>query len=239
VVIASGRAEGVGLAALPEPQGILFDLDGTLVDTVEARIEAWLKVFREEGLPAPRERVAALIGSDGKRLAKEIAALAGRDLSEQEAERIDQGSGEIYDRINNDPRPLPGAAELLRALAGGRLRWAIATSSRAEQVRASVAALGLLAPPSIVDGSQVKEAKPAPDLLLAAARQLAIEPTRCWYVGDATWDMAAAVSAVMIPIGIATGAVDAAALRGSGAAVALDTLEPLLAELRRRGLIEG
>jgi HAD superfamily hydrolase (TIGR01549 family) len=236
-VTESGSAQGIGLAALPDPQGILFDLDGTLIDTVEARIEAWLEVFRGEGLPAQRERVAALIGSDGKRLAKEIAALAGRDLSEEDAERIDRRSGEIYDRINSDPRPLPGAAELLRALAGGRLRWAIATSSRAEQVRASVAALGLPDPPSIVDGSQVKEAKPAPDLLLSAARQLAIEPADCWYVGDATWDMAAAVSAAMIPIGVATGAVDAGALLGSGAAVALDSLEPLLAEFRGRGLL--
>jgi HAD superfamily hydrolase (TIGR01509 family) len=238
-VIESDRVQGVGLGALPDPLGILFDLDGTLVDTVEARIEAWREVFREESLTAQRDRVAALIGSDGKRLAKEIAALAGRHLSDEDAERIDQRSGELYDRINTDPRPLPGAAELLRALAGGRLRWAIATSSRAEQVRASVAALGLPDPPSIVDGSQVKEAKPAPDLLLAAARQLAIEPADCWYVGDATWDMAAAVAAVMIPIGVATGAVEAAALLGSGAAVALDTLEPLLPELRRRDLVEG
>jgi HAD superfamily hydrolase (TIGR01509 family) len=237
-VTESGSAQGLDLAALPDPQGILFDLDGTLVDTVEARIEAWLEVFREEGLPAQRERVAALIGSDGKRLAKEIAALAGRDLSDEDAERIDQRSGELYDRINTDPRPLPGAADLLRALAGERLRWAIGTSSRAEQVRASVAALGLADAPSIVDGSQVKEAKPAPDLLLSAARHLAIEPAHCWYVGDSTWDMAAAVSAAMIPIGVATGAVDAGALLGSGAAIALDSLEPLLPELRRRGLLE-
>jgi HAD superfamily hydrolase (TIGR01549 family) len=237
-VTESGSAEGIGLAALPDPQGIVFDLDGTLVDTVEARIEAWLEVFREEGLPAQRERVAALIGSDGKRLAKEIAALGGRDLSDDDAERIDRRSGEIYDRINTDPRPLPGAADLLRALAGGRLRWAIATSSRAEQVRTSVAALGLADPPSIVDGSHVKEAKPAPDLLLLAASQLGVEPAHCWYVGDATWDMVAAVSAVMIPIGVATGAVGVGALLGSGAAVALEALEPLLAELRRRRLLE-
>lgn len=235
----SGSSDGAGLAGLPDPQGLLFDLDGTLVDTVEARIEAWLQVFGEEGLPARRERVAALIGSDGKRLAKEIAALAGRDLTDQEAERIDQRSGELYDLINTDPRPLPGAAELLRALAGAPLRWAIATSSRAEQVRTSLAALRLPEPPSIVDGSQVKEAKPAPDLLLSAAKQLAIEPAHCWYIGDSTWDMAAAVSAAMIPIGVATGAVDAGALLGSGAAVALDSLEPLLADLRRRSLIEG
>jgi HAD superfamily hydrolase (TIGR01509 family) len=238
-VSGSGSSGGAGLAGLPDPQGLLFDLDGTLVDTVQARIEAWLEVFGEEGLAAERDRVAALIGSDGKRLAKEIAALAGRELSDDEAEGIDRRSGELYDRINTDPRPLPGAAELLRALAGGRLRWAIATSSRAEQVRTSVAALGLSKAPPIVDGSQVKEAKPAPDLLLSAARQLAIEPAQCWYIGDSTWDMAAAVSAVMIPIGVATGAVDAGALLGSGAAVALDTLEPLLAELRRRGLVGG
>ena len=67
---------GSSLDKLPEPRAVLFDLDGTLVDTVETRIAAWLSAFDEAGLPSTRERLAPLIGIDGQRLAREIAALA-------------------------------------------------------------------------------------------------------------------------------------------------------------------
>ena len=112
-------------------------------------------------------------------------------------------------------------------------RWAIATSSRAEQTRASISALGLPQPPLIVDGSNVEHAKPAPDLLLQAAERLEAAPQDCWYVGDATWDMLAALAASMVGIGVPYGAVDAAQLRDAGAAV-VTTLDELRAELRRR-----
>ena len=106
--------------------------------------------------------------------------------------------------------------------------WAIATSSRAAQVAASVAALGLAAPPRIIDGSTVARAKPAPDLLLLAARQLGADPERSWYVGDSTWDMRAAVAAGMRAIGVTAGAaVGADELRAAGAAIVLETLDEL------------
>ena len=116
------------------PAALLFDLDGTLVDTVGTRIDAWLATFAEVGLPADRALVAPLIGSDGKWLAREVARRAGRELAEHEAEAIDKRSGELFDERNRDPRPLPGAGECLRAADAARIPWAIATSSRREQV---------------------------------------------------------------------------------------------------------
>lgn len=220
---------------MPEPGALVFDLDGTLIDTVEQRIEAWLATFREEGWPASRERVAPLIGSDGKRLAREVAGDAGRVLDEPTAERVDARAGELYDRLNRDPRPLDGAVELLAALAASDLKWAIATSSREAQVHGSVAALRNSVQPVIVDGSQVTQAKPAPDLLLRAAERLSTPVERCWYVGDATWDMASARAAGMVPIAVASGAVDCAALVAAGGAACLDSLRELDRELRRRG----
>ena len=213
------------LNVIPRPEAILFDLDGTLVDTVETRIESWLVALPEAGYPTARERLAPLIGVDGKRLAREIAALAGTPIDEARAEEIDRRSGEIYERLNDSPRPLPGVRELIAAIEARGLRWAIATSSRKAQVASSVAALGLDAEPMIVDASHVEHAKPEPDLLLLAAQQLEVEPARCWYVGDSTWDMAAAVAAAMIPIGVTAGAaVDTAALEGSGAALVVGSL---------------
>jgi HAD superfamily hydrolase (TIGR01509 family) len=226
----------VSLAEMIEPGALIFDLDGTLVDTVEERITAWLRTFEEVGLPADREHVAQLIGADGKRLAREVAAVAGREMDDDRAEAIDRRSGEIYSALNTDPRPLPGVRPLLLALSRGDLPWAIGTSSRAEQVMASVDALGLDKEPTIIDGSHVRHAKPAPDLLLLAAERLGTSPRRCWYIGDATWDMLAARACGMPAVGIASGAVTADALAGAGA-TAVASFEALGSELRRRGLL--
>jgi HAD superfamily hydrolase (TIGR01509 family) len=213
------------LASLPLPEAVLFDLDGTLVDTVETRIQAWLVALEQAGFPTSRECLAPLIGVDGKRLAREIAALAGVALEEERAETIDKSSGEIYERLNQSPAPLPGVRELVAAIDTRGLAWAIATSSRKDQVRTSVAALGLETEPKIVDASHVEHAKPEPDLLLLAAREVEVEPARCWYIGDSTWDMVAAVAAGMIPIGVTAGAaVDEAGLRGAGAAAVVESL---------------
>jgi HAD superfamily hydrolase (TIGR01509 family) len=217
---------------LPRPAGVLFDLDGTLVDTVQRRIEAWGRVFDEFAIPVDRAGLGPLIGVDGKRLAREVAAIAGQTLDEREAEEIDRRCGEIYEGLNTDPRPLPGVPELVGAIEDAGIAWAIATSSRRDQVKSSVEALGLDSEPTIVDGSHVEHAKPEPDLLLLGAERLSVEPTRCWYVGDSTWDMVAAVAAGMIPIGVTAGsAIDAEALAGAGAAVVVPALGDLVAML--------
>ena len=217
------------------PAAVLFDLDGTLVDTVATRIAAWEQALSGAGLPTSRDRLAPLIGLDGKRLASEIAALAGKPIDDARAEEIDKRSGEIYERLNRSPRPLPGIGRLVDELGRHGIRWAIATSSRKDQVRTSVEALGLEAEPTIVDASHVKHAKPEPDLLLLAAEQLGIAPSACWYVGDATWDMVSAVAAGMIAIGVTAGSAgDAGTLRGAGAAAVVESLDEIAATIEAR-----
>jgi len=223
----------VDVTALPRPAAVIFDLDGTLVDTVETRIEAWIETFQEIGMPTDRDTLVTLIGLDGRRLAREIAALAGQPIDFDRSEQIDKRSGEIYERRNTDPRPLPGVHELIEAIEGAGLPWSIDTSSRKDQVGTSVEALGLDGEPRIVDASHVQHAKPEPDLLLRAAEELDLDPGRCWYVGDSTWDMVAAAAAGMIPIGVTAGAaVDANALRGAGAAAVVETLHEVAAALQ-------
>jgi HAD superfamily hydrolase (TIGR01509 family) len=216
------------IAELPPPAALIFDLDGTLVDTVETRIQAWLAVFEEEGIPAGHEQLEPMIGMDGRKLARDLAAAAGIELAPGRDEAIDRRSGEIYEILNRDPRPLPGARELLISLDERATPWSIATSSRREQVTASVEALRLPRPPTIVDGSRVECAKPAPDLLLVAAAELGVDPAEAWCVGDSTWDMRAALAAGMVPVGVTTGAVDASALRDAGASVTISSLTELI-----------
>jgi HAD superfamily hydrolase (TIGR01509 family) len=213
---------------LAVPEAVLFDLDGTLVDTVATRIEAWIEALDEAGYATDRDQLAPLIGLDGKRLASEIAALAGRPIDDARAEEIDRSSGEIYERLNHTPRALPGVRRLIEAIEDSDIRWAIATSSRKEQVKGSVAALPLLHEPTIVDASHVKHAKPEPDLLLLAAKEVGVEPASCWYIGDSTWDMVSAVAAGMIAIGVYAGsAVKPGVLEGAGAAAVVATLDEI------------
>lgn len=220
---------------LPHPAAMIFDLDGTLVDTVQTRIRAWMGLFDEEGIAADRAEVSALIGADGKRLARAVAAAAGKELDDGRAEALDWRSGEIYEEMNRNPRPLCGARDLLLWLDERGLPWAIATSSRRAQVGTSVDALDLPRQATVVDGSHVEHAKPEPDLLLQAAAALHVAPAGCWYLGDATWDMRAAVAARMIPIGVTTGAIDAAGLSAAGARVVIASLTDLPRLLPTRG----
>lgn len=222
---------GEPMAVLPAPSAVLFDLDGTLVDTVATRTQAWMAALAEYGVAADRAFLEAMIGIDGRRLARDVAEHSGVPMKRERAKDIDSRHGEIYAQLNTDPRPLPGVDEIVSALEAAGVTWAIATSSGdANQVTASVAALKLRTEPTVIDGSHVEHAKPEPDLFLLAAKRLGVDDaSRCWCVGDATWDMQAAVAAEMVPIAVTAGsAVDARQLRAAGAATVVGILTDLL-----------
>lgn len=217
---------------LAVPRAVVLDLDGTLVDTVETRIRAWLAVFDEFRIPATHAQLAPLIGSDGRRLARQVAAAAGQPLPTGRDEAVDRRAGEIYERLNRDPRVLSGVRPFLDALDERGIGWAIATSSRREEVAASLAALERPAVPRVVDGSHVEHAKPAPDLLLRASDELQEPPAACWYIGDSTWDMLAARAAGMVAIGVTAGAaVTPDVLREAGAQLVVASLDEVTPRL--------
>jgi HAD superfamily hydrolase (TIGR01509 family) len=219
---------GMSDALRRRPAAVIFDLDGTLVDTVPARIAGWAEVLAEHGIAVAPGQLEPTIGMDGRALARRVAGADGRTLTDAEAEEVDRRAGERFDDHNRQPRALPGVSDALARLDAAGVTWAIATSSRAEQVAVSVGALGLPHPPRVVDGSRVAHAKPEPDLLLLAASELGVEPADAWYVGDSTWDMRAAVAAGMTPIAVTAGAaVSAGELRDAGAAAVLATLDEL------------
>ena len=223
--------------ALLDPTAVIFDLDGTLVDTIARRVASWMRAFAEVGITADEREVGGYIGADGRMHVRQVGRSAGRVVDDELAEHVDRRSGEIFNELNVDPAPLPGARELLLALHESPLHWAIATSSRAEQVAPMIDALELAVRADVTDGSDVAHAKPEPDLLLKSAGQLGVDPAACWYIGDATWDMRASVAAGMTPIGITTGAVDGATLVDAGATVWYASLERVHEDLRRRGLV--
>lgn len=210
------------------PHAIVFDLDGTLVDTVGTRVDAWMAVFPRFGIQPEPDFLAPLMGSDGKLLARTVAEHYDVALQPGDDARIDAEAGEEFRVLNAEPRALPGAHEVLEWLTDRGLPWAVATSSLPDDARESVASLGLRSMPLICDGADVDHAKPAPDLLFKAAHLLEVDPAGTWYVGDSRWDMLAADAAGMRAIAVLTGATSEADLRVAGA----HEVYPTLLELR-------
>jgi beta-phosphoglucomutase-like phosphatase (HAD superfamily) len=220
------------MTTLHAPRALIFDLDGTLVDTVGTRVDSWMDVFPSFDIHPEPEFLAPLMGSDGKLLARMTAEHYGVSLEPGVDVKIDIAAGARFRERNTHPRALPAATEILEHLTAKGTPWAVATSSLPEDARESVGSLGLSVMPIICDGADVEHAKPAPDLLLKAAHLLEVEPFEAWYVGDSKWDMLAAVAAEMVAVGIPTGATSEAQLTETGADVVFPTLAELLDLIR-------
>jgi HAD superfamily hydrolase (TIGR01509 family) len=184
---------------------LVFDLDGTLVDTVYAHVLAWQRALAEAGLPVDGWRIHRRVGMSGGLFARAVAREVGRPLSDGETEALQRRHGELYRELLPERRPLPGAVELLRELREAGVVHGIATSGRRPEIDASLAALGVGAETVVVERGDVLRAKPEPDLFLEAARRLEVAPADCYVVGDAVWDLLAARRAGMLSVGLLSG----------------------------------
>ena len=185
--------------------GLIFDLDGTLVDTVYAHIFAWQRAFNELDLPIDGWRIHRRIGMSGGLFARAAAREIGRPLSHEETESLQRRHGELYRELLPERRPLPGAIELLAELRAAGVPHGIATSGRRPEIDASIEALQVPAETVVIARGDVERAKPEPDLFLACAGRLGIQPSDCYVVGDAVWDLLAARRAGMLSVGLLSG----------------------------------
>jgi HAD superfamily hydrolase (TIGR01509 family) len=213
------------------PGALIFDLDGTLVDTVYAHVFAWQRALAEEGMPIDGWRIHRRIGMSGGLFTRAVGREVGRDLSAEEIEAIQRRHGAIFRELLPDRRPLPGAVELLAHLRARGIVHGIATSGRRPEIDASLAVLGVPDETVVIDRGNVARAKPEPDLFLACAAALGVTPPECYVVGDAVWDLLAARRAGMLSIGLLSGGYGADELLQAGAfrvyAEAADLLESL------------
>jgi len=217
-------------------RAVIFDLDGTLVDTVYAHTLAWQRVLHEAGIPIQGWKIHRLIGISGGLLTKAAAHEIGRDLADAEAERLQKRHGEVYRDLLPERRPLPGAVELLRYLQKAGIRHGIATSGRREDVKQSLAALATPEDLVVVDRGDVERAKPEPDLFLACQDKLGVKPEECYVVGDAVWDLLAARRASMLGVGVLTGGYGEQELAQAGAYRVYRDAAELLSSIYQLGL---
>jgi HAD superfamily hydrolase (TIGR01549 family) len=198
-------------------RALIFDLDGTLVDTVYAHVFAWQRALLEFGSPVDGWRIHRRIGMSGGLFARAVAREIGRLLTDAEAEALQRRHGELFRELLPERRPLPGAVELLVDLRAGGVVHGIATSGRRPEIDRSLEALGIPASTVVVERGDVLRAKPEPDLFLACQERLGVAIADCYVVGDAVWDLLAARRAGMLSVGLLTGGYGEDELRAAGA----------------------
>lgn len=183
----------------------LFDLDGTLIDSVYQHVLAWREALEEAGIKLSVWRIHRRIGMSGGLFMHALFRETGHHVTREEAARLLRSHKEAYLRQAKQVRPLPGARELLAYLSKAGVPWAIATSGRLETAQGGLDALGLKGSDPVITRDQVSHAKPDPDLFLAAAKRLGVPITDAVVVGDSVWDLLAARRCRALGVGLLSG----------------------------------
>jgi len=208
----------MGPDTLERRESFLFDLDGTLVDSVYQHVLAWREALDREGIDLSVWRIHRRIGMSGGLFTNMLLRETGAELSPERIERLQRLHAEAYARRRSEVRPLPGARELLAALTEAAVPWAIATSGRMDSAGPVLAMLGVDPQRvAVVTRDQVRHAKPDPDLFLEAARRLGTPIDSATVVGDSVWDMLAARRARALGIGLLSGGYGEDELERAGA----------------------
>lgn len=210
----------------------LFDLDGTLVDSVYQHVRAWHLALRHEGVDLSVWRIHRKIGMSGGLFTNQLLRELGRPIDEATIERLRERHAELYKSLAGEVVPLPGSVELLAALDALELPWAIGTSGRMETAEPNLRALGLDPDRiTVVTRDQVNFAKPDPDLFVEAARRLGTTTVGSYVIGDSIWDMLAAARCGALGIGLLSGGYGREELERAGALRVYDDPADMLAHL--------
>jgi HAD superfamily hydrolase (TIGR01549 family) len=202
---------------MEQRQAFLFDLDGTLVDSVYQHVLAWQDALDRTGIEVSVWRIHRKIGMSGGLFANALLRETGRAVTTQEANRLRQLHRDAYATRSANVKPLPGARALLAYLTEVRVPWAIATSGYLESAGPTLELLQVPDGVPVVTRDQVAHAKPDPDLFLAAAERLGIDITHSVVVGDSVWDLLASQRARSLGIGLLSGGYGQDELERAGA----------------------
>lgn len=208
------------MAAAPPPggrrRGVLFDVDGTLIDSSYIHTLSWWGAFRQYGYDVPMANIHHFVGMGGARLVDNLLP-DGRDRSEDED--IMASHGALYASHWPSLRPFDGVKDLLGQCHAGGLAVALASSAREKDLQVMRQVLDADAfIDAATSANDAAESKPAPDILQAALDAVGMDAGDAVYVGDAVWDMKAAAALGIPSIGLTCGGINAAELRDAGAA---------------------
>ena len=217
-------------------QAFVFDLDGTLVDSVYQHVLAWQEALDHAGIEVSVWRIHRRIGMSGGLLAHALLRETGRPMSPEDASRLRQLHADAYRQRMSQVRVLPGARDLLARLSELDVPWAIATSGYRESAGPVVELLGVAPEVPVITRDAVDRAKPDPDLFLAAAARLDIDITNAMVIGDSVWDMLAARRARALGVGLLSGGYGQEELERAGAYRVYEDPADLLRHLDEVGI---
>lgn len=215
---------------------LVFDLDGTLVDSVYQHVIAWHRALQGAGIELAVWRIHRRIGMSGGLFTRALLRETGRDLDPEVLKRLQDMHAAAYAELAGDIRPLPGAVELLRHLSAIGCPWGIATSGRMQTARTTLEKLGVPEDVPVITRDMVRNAKPDPDLFLAAVERLGVEAQDVYVVGDSVWDMLAARRARTLGIGLLSGGYGTEELERAGAYRVYDDPAMLMRHLDELGV---
>jgi len=195
----------------------IFDLDGTLVDSVYQHVLAWKEALEVVDMQLSIWRLHRRIGMSGSLFVNALFRETGRPIKQNDLETVSKKHEEIYGRMRSSVRLLPGAKQLLQHLTENKVQWAIATSGRISSAQPLLDMLEVPPGVPIITRDLVERAKPDPDLFLAAASQLKVDIEHCVVVGDSIWDLLAAQRARSLSIGLLSGGYGLDELQAAGA----------------------
>lgn len=198
-------------------KAFIFDLDGTLIDSVYTHTLAWQQALSEHGIACPAWGIHRRIGMSGELLVKAIAAELHLRVTEAQIKMLGKRHARRFQQLSRRNAPLPGVPELLRHLRKAGIPHGIATSGKRAEIRNSLKALALKADAVIIDGDMVREVKPEPDLFLLCQQTLKVKQADCLVVGDAVWDIHAARRSGIMSIGLLSGGFGEQELYNAGA----------------------
>ena len=210
----------------------LFDLDGTLVDSVYNHVRAWHLALREQGFDISVWRIHRKIGMSGGLFTAQLQRELGRPIDEQALQKLRDRHAALFRELSRDVPPLPGAVELLRELTRQKLPWAIATSGRMRTAATNLKSLGVDPEQAVViTRDMVRYAKPDPDLFVEAARRLGADTRGSYVIGDSIWDMYAESRCGALGIGLLSGGYGKDELERAGAMRVFDDPADMLLHL--------
>lgn len=215
---------------------VIFDLDGTLIDSVYEHTLAWRKAFAQIGIESPAWTIHRRIGMSGSSLAKSVAREHGRELSDAVIKKLDVEQSALFHELAPKSPPLPGTRALLGFLREAGIAHGIATSGKTSEIESSIRELGIAESAVIVDGEMVASVKPEPDLFLKCQEMLGVDRSQCLIVGDAIWDIHAARRSGILAVGVLSGGFGEQELYNAGAMRVYADAAALLAGIDELGL---
>ncbi|MEJ2265150.1 MAG: HAD family hydrolase [Anaerolineales bacterium] len=215
---------------------LVFDLDGTLVDSVYQHVLSWHEALQEVGIELSVWRIHRRVGMSGGLFTQGLLRETEHPMDPSTLDRLRRLHAEFYAQKKQQIVPLPGAKELLARLTQLKIPWAIATSGRIESAGPSIEALEVPEDVPVITRDLVPHAKPDPDLFLEAVRQLSVDANDAIVVGDSVWDLLAARRARLLGVGLLSGGYGQEELERTGAYRVYEDPADLLRHLDELGI---